>query len=69
MIHDLDLLLSLIGRPVSAIESTGISVFGAHEDIAQARLHFAGGCVAEVALRERRRRAQRECCAEDDGGE
>jgi len=48
MIHDLDLLLSLIGRPVAAIESSGISVFGAHEDIAQARLHFAGGCVAEV---------------------
>lgn len=48
MIHDLDLLLTLVGRPVEDVEATGIRVFGRHEDIVQARLRFAGGCVAEV---------------------
>lgn len=48
MIHDLDLILALVGKPVSSVEATGIRVFGTHEDIAQARIRFAGGCVAEV---------------------
>jgi len=48
MIHDLDLLLALVKSPVQSLEATGISVFGNHEDIASARLHFANGCVAEV---------------------
>jgi len=48
MIHDLDLLLALVKSPVQSLEATGISVFGGHEDVASARLHFANGCVAEV---------------------
>lgn len=48
MIHDLDLILALVDAPVQSVEAVGVSVFGGHEDIANARLHFTGGCVAEV---------------------
>jgi predicted dehydrogenase len=48
MIHDLDLLLDLVDSPVESVEAVGVSVFGRHEDVANARLHFASGCVAEV---------------------
>jgi predicted dehydrogenase len=48
MIHDLDLLLNLVQAPVSSVEAVGVSIFGAGEDVANARLHFANGCVAEV---------------------
>ena len=48
MIHDLDLVLSLVRSPVVSVEALGISVLGDHEDIANARLHFANGCVAQL---------------------
>jgi predicted dehydrogenase len=48
MIHDIDLLLDLIGAPVVAAEAVGISVFGGHEDMATSRLRFASGCVAHL---------------------
>ncbi len=48
MIHDLDLLLALVGSPVRSVEALGLSVFGGHEDVANARLHFVNGCVADV---------------------
>jgi predicted dehydrogenase len=49
MIHDLDLVLALVGAPVRAVEALGVSVLGGHEDMAQARLTFADGCVAQLA--------------------
>jgi predicted dehydrogenase len=49
MIHDLDLVLSLVGSPVLHVEALGVAVLGGHEDIAQARLTFANGCVADLA--------------------
>jgi predicted dehydrogenase len=48
MIHDLDLLLALVRAPVRAVEAVGVSLFGGHEDVANARLHFANGCIADV---------------------
>jgi predicted dehydrogenase len=48
MIHDLDLVLTLVKSPVVAVEALGVSVFGRHEDVASARLHFANGCVADL---------------------
>jgi predicted dehydrogenase len=48
MVHDLDLLLALVGTPVRSVEAVGVSLFGGHEDVANARLHFASGCVADV---------------------
>ncbi len=48
MIHDLDLLLDLVGAPVRSVAALGLSVFGGHEDVANARLEFSNGCIAEV---------------------
>ncbi|MBY0512726.1 MAG: Gfo/Idh/MocA family oxidoreductase [Gemmataceae bacterium] len=48
MIHDLDLLLALIGGPVRHVSAVGAAVFGGHEDMVNARLEFANGCIAHV---------------------
>lgn len=48
MIHDLDLLFALVASPVRSVDAVGISVFGGHEDVANARLHFENGTVAEL---------------------
>jgi predicted dehydrogenase len=48
MIHDLDLLLSLIGAPVINVSAVGAAVFGGNEDMVNARLEFANGCIAHV---------------------
>jgi predicted dehydrogenase len=48
MIHDLDLLLALVGGPVNRVAAVGAAVFGGHEDMVNARLEFANGCVAHV---------------------
>ncbi len=48
MIHDLDLILALVDSPVTSVQAVGMSCYGGHEDIANARLSFANGCVADV---------------------
>ena len=48
MIHDLDLLLTLVGRQVTTVDAIGAAVLGGHEDVVNARLTFANGCVANV---------------------
>lgn len=48
MIHDIDLVLDLAGAPVESIEAFGMSIMGEHEDVAQARLRFQNGCVADL---------------------
>jgi predicted dehydrogenase len=48
MIHDLDLLLTLNGDEVQTVQAIGAAVFGGHEDVVNARLTFANGCVAHV---------------------
>jgi predicted dehydrogenase len=48
MIHDLDVLLSLVRSPVRSVDAVGVSLFGVHEDIANARLTFENGCVANL---------------------
>jgi predicted dehydrogenase len=48
MIHDLDLLLALIGGPVRQVSAVGVAVFGGHEDMVNARLEFENGCIAHV---------------------
>jgi predicted dehydrogenase len=49
MIHDIDLVLSLVGNRVRKVDALGISVLGGHEDMANARLQFEGGCVANLS--------------------
>ena len=48
MIHDIDIVQSIVGRPIESIDAVGTSVFSGAVDIANARLRFAGGCVANV---------------------
>jgi predicted dehydrogenase len=48
MIHDIDLLLSLVPTPVRAVSAIGVSLFGGHEDVANARIEFEDGCVANL---------------------
>ncbi|MGK7313480.1 MAG: Gfo/Idh/MocA family oxidoreductase [Candidatus Longimicrobiales bacterium M2_2A_002] len=48
MIHDLDLVLSLAHRPVTAVAAAGIPVLTPRPDIANARLEFEGGAVANL---------------------
>jgi len=48
MIHDLDLLLTAVKSEVSSIEAVGVNVLTARTDIANVRLRFASGCIANV---------------------
>jgi predicted dehydrogenase len=48
MIHDLDLLLRIVNSPVVAVDAVGGSLFTDSEDLANARLRFENGCVANV---------------------
>jgi predicted dehydrogenase len=48
MIHDLDLVLSLMKRPVTSVAAVGVPVLTSHPDIANARLEFEGGGVANL---------------------
>jgi predicted dehydrogenase len=48
MIHDLEIILHLVRAPVERIDAVGVPVLSKGEDIANARLRFAGGCIANV---------------------
>jgi predicted dehydrogenase len=60
MIHDIDLVLGLAQRPVESVDAVGIPVLTPSVDIANARLKFAGGAVANITAsrvsRERMRK-------------
>ena len=60
MIHDIDLILSIVRSPVVSVDAIGTSVFSNEIDIANARLRFENGCVANatasrVSLKTERR--------------
>ena len=48
MIHDLQLVLALVGKPVREIRAAGLPVLTPRLDIANARIAFEGGCVANL---------------------
>ena len=48
MIHDIDLVLDLVGTSPSGLSAVGVAVLSANEDIANARLEFEDGCVANL---------------------
>lgn len=48
MIHDLDVVLSLVPAEVEAIEAVGVPVLTGRVDIANARIRFANGCIANL---------------------
>jgi predicted dehydrogenase len=62
MIHDLDLLLAAVGSDVVSVEAVGVQVLTPRTDIANARLRFASGCIANLTAsrisRDRIRKAR-----------
>ena len=62
MIHDLDLLLAAVGSEVVSVEAVGVHVLTPRTDIANARLRFASGCIANLTAsrisRDRIRKAR-----------
>ena len=48
MIHDLDVVMTLVGREVASLEAVGVPVLTPRVDIANARLRFEGGAVANI---------------------
>jgi predicted dehydrogenase len=62
MIHDLDLLLASVGSQVDSVEAVGVNVLTPKTDIANVRLRFASGCIANLTAsrisRDRVRKAR-----------
>jgi len=62
MIHDLDILLAVVGSEVASVEAIGVNVLTPRVDIANARLRFASGCIANLTAsrisRDRVRKAR-----------
>ncbi|WP_410005712.1 Gfo/Idh/MocA family protein [Aequorivita nionensis] len=48
MIHDIDAILSVVKSPVKAVSASGVSVISETPDIANARIEFENGCVANL---------------------
>jgi predicted dehydrogenase len=59
MIHDIDIVLSLVKSPVTQVEALGVAVLGNHEDMARARLRFACGAIADLTASRTSYRAER----------
>jgi len=59
MIHDLDLLLALIGRPVISVEAVGVPILTKYADLVNARLKFEGGAFATVTASRVARKKER----------
>jgi predicted dehydrogenase len=48
MIHDIDLVQTIVGAPITGIDAVGTPVFSQEIDIANARIRFANGCIANA---------------------
>jgi predicted dehydrogenase len=48
MIHDIDIILSVVKSPVKKISASGVAILSETPDIANARLEFTNGCVANI---------------------
>jgi len=62
MIHDIDVILSFVRSPVKQVDANGVAVVSESVDIANARLQFENGCVANVTasrISQRRMRKMR----------
>lgn len=75
MIHDIDVVLSLVRSELVGVEAFGFSVLGGQEDMVNARLRFASGCIANLTASRVSHTPERsmqvitsECCADIDFG-
>jgi predicted dehydrogenase len=60
MIHDIDLVLQLVSSPIVQIDASGSPVVSARTDIANARIQFADGCVANLTASRVSAKSQRQ---------
>jgi predicted dehydrogenase len=60
MIHDIGIVLALVKSPIARIDSVGINVLSKTEDIANARIQFENGCVANLSASRMSLRKSRE---------
>lgn len=49
MIHDIDIILSILGPDIEGVEAVGMPFRSSHIDVAHARILFKGGCVAHIS--------------------
>jgi len=68
MIHDIDIVLSIVPGPLRAIHSSGTAVVTPRIDIAHARLEFANGCIAELSASRVSQGPARSMKVYQDGG-
>lgn len=59
MIHDIDIILNLVKSPISSLSASGIQVLSEAIDIANARIEFENGCVANVTASRISRKSER----------
>ncbi len=50
MIHDIDIILRIVNSPIESIEAVGVAILSEKEDIANARIRFQKGCIANVTV-------------------
>lgn len=48
MIHDIDIIMRIVDSPIETIEATGVAILTDKEDIANARIKFKSGCIANI---------------------
>jgi len=60
MIHDIGIVLALANSPIKRIDSVGVTVLSKGEDIANARIEFESGCVANLSASRMSTKKQRE---------
>ncbi len=59
MIHDIDIILSLAACSIKKVDAVGVNVIGDHEDICNARIVFANGCIANITASRLAMKTQR----------
>jgi predicted dehydrogenase len=59
MIHDIDIVQTIVGAPIASIDAVGTPVFSDEIDIANARIRFANGCVANATASRVSMKAER----------
>jgi predicted dehydrogenase len=59
MIHDIDIIRGLVGSPVATVDAVGTSVFSGKPDLANARITFESGCVANITASRVSHKTQR----------
>ncbi len=61
MIHDLDIILSVVNSPVKEVRSSGVAIISETPDIANVRLQFENGCVANISTSRISMKNMRKC--------